>query len=625
MRLPRTVGLALGGLCVGGALAQRGAPVWVWALLFAHAVVWPQVAHALAAGSATAGRAERRNLLVDAALGGFWVAAMGFNLLPSVLIATMLAMNNLAVGGGRLFAQGVLWQAVALGAGVLLLRPGVAAASSPATVFFSLPFLVVYPLTIGWINHRLSTDLVRKRRLLAASEHFYRATLDAMDAGIVLYDADDRLVLCNTQFRELYGPLAHLFEPGATFEALMREALASGLIPEATGREAQWLVERMHQHRHPGAPIDRRFPGDRWRRIIEQRLPDGGLLAFSTDITELKEKQRALELSQREAEQARQRLQDAIDALPDAFALYDADDRLLVYNRKYREIYAATGEDNILAGRSFEALLREGLAHGQYPDAVGREDDWLAARLEHHRNPTGALMQQIPGNRWLRINESKTREGGRAGVRIEVTDFVRREQELERLNRERDSYARQLQLANATLAQLSETDGLTGLANRRLFDLQLEQEWQRARRHGDPLALLMVDVDHFKRLNDTLGHPAGDACLRQVADALKSCAMRSGDLVARYGGEEFVLLLPHTTLDDAQAVAARCLAAVDAAALPNPGSPLGPHVTVSIGLALARLGDGTALASSLVGDSDQALYRAKHLGRHRVEVAATEP
>ncbi|MBX3622755.1 MAG: diguanylate cyclase [Rhizobacter sp.] len=619
MRMPRTLGLALGGLCVAGGLAQHGAPAWVWALLLVNALVWPQLAHALSSRSATPVQAEEHNLLADAALGGFWVAAMGFNLLPSVLIVAMLWMNNLAVGGRRLFTLGVLAQAAALGVGLLLLAPQVELASSVQTIASCLPFLVAYPMTIGWINHRLSSGLARQRHELAASEHLHRATLDAMDAGIVLYDAHDRLVLCNAQFRELYGPLAHLFEPGKTFEALMREAIARGMVPEAVGREEQWLAERMRQHRYPSGPIDRRFPNGRWRRIVEQRLPDGSLLAFSTDITELKEKKRALESSQREAEQASQRLQDAIDALPDGFALYDASDRLLVLNRKYREIYAVTSRGNTLVGRTFEELLRDGLARGQYPDAIGCEEAWLATRLQRHFNPTGEpLMQQLPGNRWVRINESRTREGGCAGVRVDVTDLVRREQELERLNRERDSYAQQLQEANAILAQLSETDGLTGLANRRLFDQRLEQEWQRARRHGSPLALLMVDVDHFKRLNDTLGHLAGDECLRRVARVLKGCGMRSSDLVARFGGEEFALLLPHTTREEAAAVAARCLAAVDAQGLANPGAPPGSPVTVSIGLGMARFAEG-AEASSLVREADQALYRAKSLGRHRVE------
>src|SRR5664280_2921064 len=96
------------------------------------------------------------------------------------------------------------------------------------------------------------------------------------------------------------------------------------------------------------------------------------------------------------------------------------------------------------------------------------------------------------------------------------------------------------------LRRIATTDGLTGVANRRRFDESLEREWRRARRSGDPLALLMIDIDHFKLFNDRYGHPAGDACLRSVAQALVGASLRPADLVARYGGEEFVVLLPKT-------------------------------------------------------------------------------
>lgn len=625
MRAPRTVGLALGGICVAGGLLQQGAQEWMWILLALNAAVWPQVAYGVASQAAEPTQAEERNMLIDAAMGGFWVAAMGLNLLPSVLVVTMLAMNNLAVGGARLFSHGLLMQCVTLGAGLVLLQPQFQPESSLETILGCLPFLVVYPLTIGWMNHRLAAGLARKRHELAASERLYRATLDAMDAGVVLFDADDRMQLCNAEFRELYAPLAHLLVPGMTFEALMRAALARGIVTEAIGHEEEWLKERLRKHRRPGAPFNRRFPGGRWRRIVEQRLPDGSLLAFSTDITEVMQKKQAIEAAQRDAEQAQLRLQDALDALPDGFALYDADDRLAVFNRKYQEIYATSGGD-IRPGRRFEDLLRQGLARGQYVDAIGREEEWLRQRMQQHRNPSGAVMQQIPGNRWVSINESRTREGGYAGVRVEVTDFVRREQELARLNEEVDRYAQRLREANVALGRLSDTDGLTGLANRRLFDRRLEQEWQRARRHGTPLALLMIDVDYFKRLNDASGHLVGDECLRAVAQALAGCALRSSDLVARYGGEEFALLLPHTTQDEALAMAGRCLAAVDAIALAHPDSPAGSHVTVSVGLGMAApADDATEEARALVQRADQALYRAKSLGRHRCETVPQEP
>jgi diguanylate cyclase (GGDEF)-like protein len=223
------------------------------------------------------------------------------------------------------------------------------------------------------------------------------------------------------------------------------------------------------------------------------------------------------------------------------------------------------------------------------------------------------VLQELPGNRWMRVDERRTRDGGVAGVRSDVTELVRREQALASLNA-------QLDTLNGELARLSDTDALTGLANRRQFDRRLTQEWSRARRYRLPLALLMIDVDHFKRFNDRHGHPAGDACLREVARVLRDGACRPTDLVARIGGEEFAILLPHADADEAQAVADRCLRALDAAALAHGDSPVSEVVTLSIGV--ADMASAPDAAAALVAAADAALYRAKQGGRHRAERAA---
>lgn len=172
---------------------------------------------------------------------------------------------------------------------------------------------------------------------------------------------------------------------------------------------------------------------------------------------------------------------------------------------------------------------------------------------------------------------------------------------------------RQLDSSNRALQRLSSCDGLTGVANRRHFDTVLRQEWRRASRQADSLALLMCDVDHFKAYNDSLGHPAGDECLRWIAGILQQKAARAGDLVARYGGEEFALILPATDLAGAEGLAERIREQLHAQPLSHPASPLG-RVTLSMGIALA-----TPSASSepawLVQRADCALYQAKQAGR----------
>lgn len=165
------------------------------------------------------------------------------------------------------------------------------------------------------------------------------------------------------------------------------------------------------------------------------------------------------------------------------------------------------------------------------------------------------------------------------------------------------------------------TDGLTGLANRRSLDEHLETEWRRGMREHNFLAVVMLDIDLFKSYNDKYGHPSGDECIRNIASVIKGYARRAGDIAARYGGEEFVLVLPGVDLGDAASIAERIRLEIFSANRPHAGSPEG-RVTVSVGTAsapAASLDSGEALLRS----ADKALYRAKAEGRNRV-VAASE-
>jgi diguanylate cyclase (GGDEF)-like protein/PAS domain S-box-containing protein len=167
------------------------------------------------------------------------------------------------------------------------------------------------------------------------------------------------------------------------------------------------------------------------------------------------------------------------------------------------------------------------------------------------------------------------------------------------------------------LRQLSATDGLTGVANRRAFDEALEKEWHRAMRSNEPLSLVMADIDLFKAYNDHYGHVAGDDCLRRVAAAIADCAKRSGDLVARYGGEEFAVILPRTDAAAAREIAERIRQRVEALGIPHAGNPAGGHITISLGISTRTPPQNVDFVSLMQG-ADQALYKAKESGRNTV-------
>lgn len=179
-----------------------------------------------------------------------------------------------------------------------------------------------------------------------------------------------------------------------------------------------------------------------------------------------------------------------------------------------------------------------------------------------------------------------------------------------------------LEKANRALEAQASQDGLTGLANRRILDIKLDEEWRRCGRSKAPLTLFMIDIDHFKMYNDTYGHIQGDECLKKVAGMLDQSFQRSGECVARYGGEEFAIVLPDTGSQDAMSAANRFLEDLAELKISHENSPVKPYVTASVGIATARPQPGTSL-DALILEADRALYKAKRNGRNLC-VQATE-
>jgi diguanylate cyclase (GGDEF)-like protein/PAS domain S-box-containing protein len=173
-----------------------------------------------------------------------------------------------------------------------------------------------------------------------------------------------------------------------------------------------------------------------------------------------------------------------------------------------------------------------------------------------------------------------------------------------------------IKAAEARLRDLAGLDGLTGLPNRRTFDETLASEWRRSVRSGEPISLLLIDVDHFNAFNDNLGHGNGDQCLAAVAGVIANSLRRAGDVPARYGGEEFAIILPSTDAAGAEAAAENVRQAIERKGIRHPASPAGPFVTASIGCATARPGQ-RCRSEELFHRADAALYRAKSLGRNR--------
>jgi diguanylate cyclase (GGDEF)-like protein/PAS domain S-box-containing protein len=185
---------------------------------------------------------------------------------------------------------------------------------------------------------------------------------------------------------------------------------------------------------------------------------------------------------------------------------------------------------------------------------------------------------------------------------------------------ERKKTEEQLLTLQKQLEEYSYKDGLTGVANRRMFDTVLASEWANAQRTQQPLSLILLDIDHFKQFNDHYGHIQGDDCLKSVGQALSHAVSRPRDFVGRFGGEEFVLVLPETDEAAARHIAERCRQQVRQQRIPHERSAVSPMLTVSLGVGTIVPGAGDR-SLDFLNSVDKLLYRAKQRGRDRLEVA----
>jgi diguanylate cyclase (GGDEF)-like protein len=290
-----------------------------------------------------------------------------------------------------------------------------------------------------------------------------------------------------------------------------------------------------------------------------------------------------------EARQALETLYAALDNVDSGLLILNEDLRAVYSNPVLHVMFRANSAEEIRATRPLYADM---LAASAQAVAVNLED-YVARRLAwvQSGDPKPMDLAMADGTA-LRCHLAVLPGGGRMLIYSDVTDIVRNAQELERL---------------------ATTDGMTGVYNRRHFLTLADREWERARRHGRPLAFLMIDIDCFKSINDSFGHQAGDEMIVHLANLARDCK-RDCDVLARIGGEEFALLLPETDLAQAQVVAERLRREVAANALVVASQPI--PATVSIGVATSA--PTMTEVSDLMKAADRALYDAKHAGRNQV-------
>lgn len=291
----------------------------------------------------------------------------------------------------------------------------------------------------------------------------------------------------------------------------------------------------------------------------------------------------------------------AVDSMSDGFVLFDANDRIILCNQVYASMLEGFGGSHFdaktMVGMHVETIIRQQVERGQpIPAEYGGDvDRWVADRVALHRKADGVPhIQQLSGGRWVQSIRHRMPDGCMVVLRSDITHFKERERAAE---------------------LLAQHDALTGLPNRRVLKDRVLQAVARARRSGEMVAILLIDLDEFKPVNDRHGHDAGDEVLRLTATRLKAC-LRITDTVARYGGDEFVVIAECSAATvDVNAVAAKIAEAVARPiAPPGPGVP-DIHISCSIGISqYPRDGDDP---DTLLRLADAAMYEAKATGRRR--------
>lgn len=415
-------------------------------------------------------------------------------------------------------------------------------------------------------------------------------SLDALGIGACEYDAQMRALCWNQTFLQFFPEDEGEIYVGEPYGDNLLRFYRCRLPPEELPEIARHVAEGVARHENQTQPFEFTHNG-RKLRASSLRAPDGGRVRLWQQLD-----------VESHAETAPEQVLPVMDALrfiPDGVTILDAKERVIAANNAFRRLYDLPGGAPVV-GRTLDEIIAW-CWRGASPMGA-----WRAAISNGLRYDGVPFEIELPGQRWLRLIARHSSGGVSFFTHADIT--VTKRQQIELLEAQEA-----LRRANAALAELAETDGLTGLANHRRFVARLAD----AALRPEPLSLLMIDVDHFKTINDRFGHLVGDACLKTIAEVIAHEVVPASALVARIGGEEFGVLL-------GMQVEAACEIAtsIRRALARVPWPTLHPElagVTVSIGLCAS---EGPLDGTSLHASADDALYAAKRNGRDRIELAS---
>lgn len=429
----------------------------------------------------------------------------------------------------------------------------------------------------GWVAvHEDITEQERAAEELREQHRRFDAALNNLIHGLAMFDGELNLLVCNRRYLDMYGLSPDVVKPGANMRDILEHSATFGnLGPDAAADR----VARLRAGLRPGQPaFYRRFVHDRVFKATYEPMEHGGWVAIHEDVTEQERADEALHEQHR-------RFDAALNNMAHGLAMFDEALNLLVCNRRYLDLYGLSPKV-VKPGIAMRDIVAHSIALGNYldvdPDAV------VTGYIQNLKAGERVTYRHLPDGRIIEIVYETMPHGGWVVMHEDVTLRHRAEQRI---------------------AHMAHHDALTNLPNRALFRDRMAEGLTRAMASGEPMAVLCLDLDRFKAINDTLGHPVGDKLLRAVADRLGE-AIGTAGTIARLGGDEFAILLSATRIKAVEALAERMMRAMAASFVID-----GHEITtgLSIGIAMAPA-DGTT-ADHLMKCADLALYKAKSEGR----------
>lgn len=380
-----------------------------------------------------------------------------------------------------------------------------------------------------FLGYRGFASNITEEIMVRREAAFLKEAIQQITEPFVLWGPDDRLVVCNDAYRKLNENFASILVPGIAFVDVLRAIADEGRVLDAIGREEEWILQRMENHRLPEHSYYLELAGDRHMMIHQQKLSNGAVAWFGLDITQLKH-------AERRAEKAHRQLTDAVEALPDGFCLYDSDDRLVLFNSHYAA-FLRTFHVEAEVGLFYEDALRQAAASELFEIPQDSREEWIQKRLSLHRSPDVVRFDRPFNGGWTRAIESSTRDGSRVGLRIDISELKEQEAELRRAREAAEiaNSAKSIFLANMSHELRTPLNGVIGLS-RLLAETRLDEKQRdymaKIEASSESLLSIVKDVLDFSKIE------AGEMTLEYVDFGLDAELRRLSDVISLRAAEK---------------------------------------------------------------------------------------